>query len=233
MFKIHLWLWPALVLAVGLQTASAAQQSHQAIRDQVRQFLADRVQSADAEVSIEVNALDQRLRLEQCKQPLHTWLPPNARDVGRVTVGVRCKGDKPWSLYLPARVRIFDQVVVAANELPRGEPIAASALKLERRDLSRLQRGYYLDIAEVSGKVAGRRIRRNKAISPSQVKTPMAVRRGATVSILAHFSGIEARMKGKALTPGGVGDKIRVENLSSGRELEARIVSAGTVKVDI
>jgi flagella basal body P-ring formation protein FlgA len=225
----------ALILGAALPALAETPpaQSHEAIRTAVREFLLAREISPGAEMEVWVNDLDPRLRLAACERPLEVFLPPSAPPAGRVTAGVRCTGASRWSLYVPARVRWLDEVVVAARELTRGSRIDAASLSLERRDLARLPRGYFLTAGEAAGLVPDRTVARGTVLHPGLLDTPLAVRRGGLVNIVARVAGAEIRMKGKALDAGAMGARIRVENLSSGRELEARVVSAATVRVDI
>ncbi len=213
--------------------ADARLQPHDDIRETVRAFLLERAQRPGAEIEIEIGRLDPRLRLGRCARALEAYLPPSGRTLGRVTIGVRCDGDSPWSLYVPAQVQAFAPVVVAARQLERGSTLGRGDLRLERRDLGRLHRGYFLDPARVVGKSADQVVRRGRTLDPGMLSAATTIRRGEQVNIVASLGGIEARMRGKALSPGAVGELIRVENLSSGKELQARIVSAGTVAVDI
>jgi len=215
------------------QTMADAAQSHESIRQAVRGHLQALHQDSTAEVEIEIDRLDRRLRLSRCNTPLETFAPRSKRSSGRLTVGVRCNGDKPWSLYVPGRLSLFEQVVVATREIPRGSRIGPDDLSLQRRDLSRLQRGYFLNPDQVLGQAAKRRITRDRPLSPGLVEIPPAVTRGSRVSIIAVMGGIEARTAGIALSDGRPGERIRIENRNTERELEARVVSAGLVRVDI
>jgi flagella basal body P-ring formation protein FlgA len=222
-----------LLLPLTVLAEPAPSQSHEAIRAAVRNFLLSRDASPGAEMEVWVNDLDPRLRLAACAEPLEVFLPPSAPPAGRVTAGVRCNGTTRWSLYVPARVRWLDEVVVAARELPRGQRIDPASLTLERRDLARLPRGYLLTLDQATGLVPDRTVTQGTVLHPGLLDIPLAVRRGALVNIVARVAGAEVRMKGKALDAGPLGARIRVENLSSGRELEARVVSDATVRVDI
>ena len=48
----------------------------------------------------------------------------------RITTEIRCKGDKPWKLYLSAEFNIFSQTVIAANNIRRGQVITTHDIKL-------------------------------------------------------------------------------------------------------
>jgi flagella basal body P-ring formation protein FlgA len=235
-----LYLFPLLLLAAlpcrmahGEPTRQGAIQSPQSIRDSVLAFLRGQQTSATASVQIHVDTPDPRLRLPLCDRPLEAELPPAGRPTGRVAVGVRCNGRSPWTLYVPALVQLFDRVVVSRRTLARGTPIQPGDLRLERRDLTRELNGYFLRLADVVGQAPSRTILPGRVLAPGLVQRPPAVTRGALVSIVAQLGGVEARMRGRALEPGALGARIRVETLSGGKELQARVVSAGTVKVDI
>jgi len=226
----------ALLLPLaGLPWSSGAQdalQSPGSIAERVRQFLQGQQASATASVEVEVDTPDPRLRLPLCERSLAAFLPPAGKTSGRVTVGVRCGGSVPWTLYVPAQVRLLDRVVVARRAFPRGTLIRAQDLALERRDLARESRGYFLHPEEVSGKLAARNIAGGAVLSPGLLDRPLAVTRGDQVSIVAELGGVVARMQGRALESGSRGERIRVLTLGSGKELKARVVSAGRVKID-
>lgn len=236
--SIFFRLWALILGLLSISPLWASEQtiqSRESIREHVRQFLLQRatVGAGSHEVVIKVNAMDARLRLSLCDKPLEAFLPPSARASGRVTVGVRCTGSKPWSLYVPAGIQQFDQVVVAKRHIKRGGLVTRADLTLERQDLTRLRRGYFLHPDDVLGLIAERGIRHGTTLTPHLLEQPMAVKRGARVVIIARIGGIEARMKGKSLDNGSLGEQVRVKNLSSKKELEARVISAGLVRVDI
>ncbi len=216
------------------QAAASPTQSHESIHEAARGFLAERYARSDADLEIEVDRLDRRLRLSHCDRGIEAFAAPSSRgNGGRVTVGVRCDGSQPWSIYLPARVSLYRRVVVASREIPRGDLVRSADLRLERRDVARLKRGYFLSPDDVLGQQAKRRVGSGRVLVPGQVKKPLAVTRGSRISIVAQIGGIEARMPGTALENGHRGERIRIENLATEKELEARIVSAGVVRVDI
>ena len=228
-FPYFILLFLISLPCVGAQDAL---QSPESIAEQVKQFLHGEQTSTTGSVQIDVDALDPRLRLSLCSRSLETFLPPAGKTSGRVTVGVRCRGRIPWTLYVPAWVRLFDQVVVARRSFPRGTVLQAQDLSLERRDLTRERRGYFVRLQEVIGRRTARSIGRGTVLNPNLLERALILKRGARVSIVAEVGGVVARMQGRALEQGSQGERIRVLSLSSGKELEARVVSAGIVKVD-
>jgi hypothetical protein len=64
---------------------------------------------------IRVNRLDPRLRLPLCDQPLTTTLESPAQPLGRVTTRVRCDGSAPWTVFVPAEVRLYERLFKVEN----------------------------------------------------------------------------------------------------------------------
>jgi flagella basal body P-ring formation protein FlgA len=123
-------------------------------------------------------------------------------------------------------------VVVAATDLPRGALLTEKDLSLEELDITALHRGYMEEITDAIGKKLKRNLQRGQVLTPHQVATPLAVKRGNRVTIIASTPGaFEIRMQGQAMDNGAAGDRIKVKNTSSKRVVEATIRSPGIVEV--
>ena len=55
--------------------------------------------------------------------------------------------------------------------------------------------------------------------------------RGDTVRLVARAGGVTASAVGKVLQSGGVGDRVEVENLGSGRTVSGVVQDGGVVEV--
>lgn len=224
-------LFLSLMAAFGQATADPFQ-PHQSIVSAVDSYLSETFAQDGDKLVIDVTQLDHRLRLALCETPLRAFEPPGGVSLGRTSVGIRCQGPKPWSLYVSANVGIEMPVVIAKRDLPRGAAIGAEDLALEVMDTSHLLRGHYTAVPEVTGQTLKRTLRRGQVVTPSMLKVQKTVRRGERITILAGNGPIAVRSQGKALRDGNPGDLIPVVNLSSKKELEARVVSPGLVSVD-
>lgn len=236
MFDVHRHaVLAGLLVAWAAQAAAGpALQSRDSIREAARAFLAEAVgQRHGADAEITVGRLDARLRLPRCDSPLETFATGTGRVIGATTVGVRCTGGKPWTLYVSARVRVYGSVLVAARPLPRGSAIEGKDLRMERKDLSALRRGYLTAKDEARGKVARRTIERGAVLHSRLLEAPKLVRRGDRVTLSAKLSGVEVRMLGTALSDGASGQRVRVRSLSSDRIVEGTVVSQGVVQVTL
>jgi flagella basal body P-ring formation protein FlgA len=182
---------------------------------------------------IQVNPLDPRLRLAACDSDLTQSLESPAQPVGRVTVRVSCEGSTPWTVFVPAQVRIFRPVVVVKTALRRDSIIGAGDVALVEQDVSLLNRGYVTEVEQVIGRKLTRATRTDQVLTPSMLQLAEAVRRGDQVVISARSGGINVRMQGEALSGGTLGQQISVRNLTSQRVIRARVAGPGQVEVEM
>lgn len=224
-----------LIIAPTLLLSSLVMATNYQPHQEIRQTAADYV-LANADmfpVSPQVTAgnLDSRLLLTECSQALEAYETQGGLKAGRGVVGVRCRGTKPWKIFVTVNTALPAEVVVARHPIQRGDIIGKDDLMLERKDLAKLHKDYYQDSSTLIGQKARRRLSRGAVITPSSTEAVKMVKRGADVQILAMSPKFRIRMKGKALGSGGLGDTIKVKNKSSGRELTGMIIAAGTVRV--
>jgi flagellar basal body P-ring formation protein FlgA len=220
-----LWLLlPSSIVASELQ-------SHASILEAARQHILDQSGYYPATPEVSVGRLDSRLRLQACDQPLETYTPQGKNNMGNITVGVRCDGTSPWSLFVPVTVKVMTDVVVARKNLPRGSILGPDDLTMEKRDISRLHRGYMDETESAVGKELRQRMRRHEVLTPSQLETPVTIKRNNKVIIQASNKTVQIRMIGKALESGGIGQTIRVRNVNSNKEIDAKVIAPGIVEV--
>ncbi|WP_394558688.1 flagellar basal body P-ring formation chaperone FlgA [Aquipseudomonas alcaligenes] len=182
---------------------------------------------------IQVNPLDPRLRLAACDSDLTQSLESPAQPVGRVTVRVSCEGSTPWTVFVPAQVRIFRPVVVLKTALKRDNLVGPADIALVEQDIGLLNRGYITDPNQALGKKLTRPAQIDQVLTPAQLQLAESVRRGDQVVIAAQSGGISVRMQGEALSGGTLGQQISVRNLGSQRVVRARVVGPGQVEVEM
>jgi flagella basal body P-ring formation protein FlgA len=179
---------------------------------------------------IEFQPLDPRLRLPDCVDGLTVTLESPAQPIGRVTLKVRCAGTHPWSIFVPAQVRVYRQVLLARQPLKRATVLSEADLKLTERDIGLLNQGYLTSIDQAIGKKLTRPLLTDQVIAPPHLQQAEVVSKGDHVVITARSDGISVRMSGEALGAGGTGAQIPVRNLTSGRTIKARITGPGQVE---
>lgn len=225
-------LFPVAVTAMA-DTVEMQMESPLAIKAAARAFVAQQIERAFPVHTIEVNDLDSRLKLAACDVPLEGFLPPGGRLPGTTTVGVRCSGSKPWTIYMPAMVKVIRQVVVAKHPVLRGTPIGKDDVALEEREIGGNIDSYIFDTAHVLGKIAKRPMSAATVLTTNMLAAPLLVRRGQQIIILAEGSGIEVRMPGTALMDGTEGQWVRVQSTHSKRTVEGLVIEPGIIKVNM
>lgn len=181
-------------------------------------------------LQVEEARVDERLRLPRCERPLGAEAAPGSRIGGRITIEVRCP-HPAWRVFVPVSLAVRRPVVVAARPLPAGRALEAGDLTLAERDLHGLPRGYYTRVEDAVGQEVARALGAGEALTPAILRAGTVVRRGQQVTLLARTGGLAVRMGGEALADAGPGQRIRVRNLSSGREVEGVVRSADLVEV--
>ena len=202
------------------------------IVETAKQFAYQQIQqhNQSGKLKITTGELDPRLRLQLCDEPLVGFIPPGSRHQGNTTIGVRCDSPKPWSIYVPMRIAIYEKVVIASAPLRRGQVITSSNIQSHEVDISQLRGIPYLLADEVIGSKTKKGIQTGNVIHSGNI---CLVCKGDKVSITASATQIAVMMSGIALSDGSEGDAIRVQNSSSKRVIEATIVDSSTVVVGI
>lgn len=175
--------------------------------------------------------IEPHLQFEKCNRPIKPVLASPQHMKDRVTIELRCQDPKSWHLYVPVRIVGTSPVAVAAHAIVVGTVIKASDLKIEEHDISELPLGFLDDPAIAVGLTAGRPIAGGAYLTNQQLLAAKAVQRGQSVTLLADAGGISVRMAGRALSDGLMNQRVRVQNLSSGKIVEGIARSEQVVEI--
>ncbi len=129
------------------------------------------------------------------------------------------------------RIRVYDTVLVAAKTILPDQVITEGDLRLEEREVTNVNDRCIVEKQVAVGHVVNRLLKEGALITESMLKQPVVVEQGATVLLVSHYRGIEVRVPAVALSPGRVGQQIRVRNEVSGKVMLATVVDAGTVRI--
>ena len=163
--------------------------------------------------------------------PLTTTLESPAQPLGRVTTRVRCDGSGPWTVFVPAQVQLYRQVVTAIRPLKRDSIVGEQDVALRERDVGMLNQGYLTSLDQAVGLKVIRPTVIDQVLTPLHLEQAEVVRKGDHVVIVARSGTLSVRMPGEALSKGGISEQIRVRNLNSKRVVKARVTGPGQVEV--
>lgn len=225
----------ALALLVAAPIGYAAEmQELETIRLQAQKHALAQVQDHEFhDVRAIAGNLDPRLQLKKCSAELETFSSGAMNNPARTTVGVRCSGLNPWTLYVPVSIEATVDVLFSTRALTRGELLTPADIETRRLSLDKLPIGYMSDSSQLTNLELTRPVRTGTPLTLNAVRSREIVRQGQEVIIVAQTAGIQVRMTGEAMKNGNFGDLIPVKNLTSGRTVEATILSDSTVSVNL
>jgi flagellar basal body P-ring formation protein FlgA len=175
--------------------------------------------------------IEDHVRLERCSQAVKSGVSPGQHMRDRILVELRCTGLPAWHLYLPVRVVGTTQVTLAARTIVSGTVLTARDLTVEQRDIPGLPPGYLDDPSVAVGLTAGRPISSGAVITNQLLVGSKAVQRGQMVTLVADAGAVSIHMEGRALTDGLINQRVKVENLSSGKVVEGIARSEQVVEI--
>lgn len=205
------------------------------IEQRAKAFLTQLAQNtyANDKTEVKVAALDKRLRLAACRQPLSAAIQGRQDVSKRMLLKISCEDTGGWSIFVSGNIDVWRPLVYARQPLTRNTPIDANDLEIKQVKQSALMATGYRSIDDVIGMIPKRNLAVGTMLSNFQLAPPKVIKRGENVSIVAKSATMQVRMSGKALSDGEMGELILVQNSSSKRSVQARVVGPGIVEVNM
>ena len=122
------------------------------------------------------------------------------------------------------------RIVVPSHSIPRGTTISDSDLAYQTVDPSSVQAGIVTSMNDLDGMEARRVLRAGEPIRPDDVRKPILVTKGSTVTMTFVVPGITLTAVGKAMSEGGMGETVTVLNPVSYRQITCTVTGAGQVR---
>jgi flagellar basal body P-ring formation protein FlgA len=218
----------ALILAPSALAATTAREAPAAIRDAIEATLRPRLDGLkDADVEINVDAIDSRLQFPDCPS-LTVTLPP--QNSAAMSAKVAC--DSPaWSLYVPVHLHAWVEAVVAAANLVPNRALSPRDLTLGRVDMFAGSNGIMTDPRQAEGKILRAGLQMGSPILSALLDLPITVHRGQRIVMTLTDPLMTIKTTGLALEDGRVGDNIEVQNPDSQKTFRATVASDGGVEL--
>jgi flagella basal body P-ring formation protein FlgA len=178
-----------------------------------------------------VGPIEAHLQQEKCSRPIRPLVASPQHMKDRVVIELRCQDPKPWHIYVPVRIVGTSTVAVAAHAIVAGTLIKETDVRTEQHDISELPLGFLDDPSIAIGLTASRPIAGGAYLTNQQLVAAKAVQRGQSVTLIADAGGMSVRMAGRALSDGLMNQRVRVQNLSSGKIVEGIARSEQTVEI--
>lgn len=173
------------------------------------------------------------LKLPEGKTSLKVMAPRGCKYLGNepLTVSIFSNGQFYKKVWVTATIEVRSQVVVVTKPLGRHQPISTDDIKLVDVDLSKVPSNALKRLDEAIGMRTKRKIFPKAVLRRDYVEAPHVVQRGDLVQIVARSSVLQLTAQGITKERGRLGERIRVENIDSKKQVYATVVGASTVEV--
>jgi flagella basal body P-ring formation protein FlgA len=175
--------------------------------------------------------IEGHVRLQRCSRPVTPAVSAGAHMRDRILIELRCPGATPWHIFVPVRVVGTSPVAIAARAIVAGSVLDDKDVRIEQRDIPELPPGYLDDPTVAVGLTAARPISSGAVITNQYLLAAKAVQRGQTVTLVADAGPMSIRTQGKALSDALINQRVKVENLSSGKVVEGVARSEQVVEI--
>jgi flagellar basal body P-ring formation protein FlgA len=219
---------PAAVAAAATAPVLPGKQDPAVIMKTAEDFLRQQATGLPGRVTLSVPPIAPR-GLAACDN-LQAFMAPGAPMWGRTTVGVRCTGEKPWTIYLLARVSVQATYYVAGRSISPGDVIQMADLVPREGDLTVMPRAIVTDPSQVVGAVAENRISAGLPLRSDLIRSPQAIQLGQTVKVVAQGDGFSISTDGNAMNNASPGQQVRVKT-SGGQTVVGTASGKGVVQI--
>jgi flagella basal body P-ring formation protein FlgA len=203
------------------------------IRAAVSNFLDNKLAGSGWKTRINQLITPQGHTVSKGKREYEVIAPANWPGFGAVSIAlvVRVNGVVEKNLPLRLAVDAETEMVVAKRQLLNGTLLTADVLETKMQNLALAGGQHIKSIDDAVGKKTRITVRPGYPIRSDQLVAVPVVVSGQLVTIVLERPGMKITVSGRAKSSGGIGDLIRVENLSSRREIPAKVVDSSTVEV--
>ncbi|MDM0001559.1 flagellar basal body P-ring formation chaperone FlgA [Variovorax sp. J22P240] len=200
---------PTVMAGVGSATASAAAALPDAARSAIDKLLQVQTAGLPGKVTFGIKA-SASTALPPCED-FEAFMPAGTAPWGRVSIGLRCRGEKPWMRFVPVHVAVEGRYFVAARAIEAGEAVGAADVTERTGDLSALPRSVITDAAALRGVVTANRVGAGAPLRKELMRGLVVIQQGQTVQLVAQGQGFSVSTEGKAMTRAEVGATVQAK----------------------
>ncbi len=222
-----------LLTAFTPRSALSAVDRDQEVRDAVTAFVTTRTAAMGWDVHLRRISISDSLKLPDGVIDYEVVAPQKWEGWGSITITVLARQKERVLRNIPVRIDVeaLADTVVTVRQIEHGTVITADDLALQKRELTQNSHLGIRSIDEVAGKKARATLRANQPVRADQIERVPLIKSGQMVTIVAENGVIKISVSGKAHSSGAAGDIIRVQNLTSLKEIPAKVIDGSTVQV--
>lgn len=141
-------------------------------------------------------------------------------------------GQEIRKIRFSARVDIYADVIVARHFLKKHHEIQAGDIQIANKNTAVLPQDVITEENEVLGKRTTLSVNNQEVLRLSMLETPPLVNKGDRVILLIENDQFKITALGEVREVGRKGDRVKLVNLSSKKEVYGRVLDANTVQID-
>jgi flagellar basal body P-ring formation protein FlgA len=204
------------------------------IREAVTQFIMGKTGTSGLEITIKRIGVSGDLLVPPGTVTYEFIAPRQWEGWGKSVLGllVRVNDQLVKNLSIPVEVEALVPMVVTLRPLASGEVVGLADISVQKRDIAGLVGRICYDPAEAIGKRVRVAMRGNMPLRADFLEKVPVVRYGQLVTIVAENGALRVTTAGMVKGSAGEGDLVTVQNLNSKKDLQGRVVDAGTVAVN-
>jgi len=149
------------------------------------------------------------------------------------TVAVPQDGVEVARMMVSGKLVSTVQMPVLNRALARGDVIAAADIAYVKMRETEVRANLVTDPGQLVGMTTKQGLRAGQLIQASDLQKPLAVVRGALVTMVLSHGGMQLSAQGRAIDQGSLGEVIRVSNTHSNLTVEATIDGTNHVRVSL
>jgi flagella basal body P-ring formation protein FlgA len=149
-----------------------------------------------------------------------------------ITMTLRVDGREMQKVRLQARVEIYGPVLAAKNQLKRNQDIGERDVEIVQKNLSLLPPDVLTDPREVQGKRMTLTVNSQEVLRASMIETPPLIKKGDRVILIVENEYFKISAFGEAKEDGRKGERVKLMNITSQKEVSGRVLDAHIVHVD-
>lgn len=232
-FRFHIFILLLTLTALCPRQALSSADREQEVREVVSTFVTTRTAGMGWDVRIRRITISDALKLPEGNIDYEIIAPQRWEGWGNISIAVLARQKDRIVRNIPVRVDVeaLADTVVTLRQIEHGVTITAADLTLQKREISQSSHLAARTVEEVIGKKARTTLKANQPVRPDQVEKVPLIKSGQMVTIIAENGVMKISVTGKARSSGAEGDVIRVQNLTSLKEMPAKVIDGSTVQV--
>jgi flagella basal body P-ring formation protein FlgA len=196
--------------------------------------LAKNLPDQGLQVEIRDIRVSQSIRVPAGRVSCKVWIPEPLRRGGLVPAQLIffSQGREVQRCQVQVLVDLYQTVAVARRYLKRHEEIREEDLDLVACNLKFLPPDAVTDPRTIVGKRTLVNVKGQEPLRAGLVEVPPLVKKGDLVQVIVNKNNIQVSCLGEIKETGRRGDRVKLVNLGSKKELLGRVLDGGTVQVD-